>query len=64
MPADSTFTKRGVTKRAGVGPPKLPKVVTDIASDVAAGVGELKRQMGSAVSNVRRGVDRIKSFVK
>ena len=64
MPRDSRFTKRAVVKRSGIGTPQLPKVVTDVASDVSSGFRELQRQMGSAVSNVKAGVAKIKSFVK
>jgi hypothetical protein len=61
---DSTFSKRTVVKRSGPGPLKIPKPVTDVVSDITGGFRELQRQMGSAVSNVQRGYQKIKSFVK
>ena len=61
--SDSLFTKRKAPpKRAGLG--SLPEPVQGIAKDVAAGVGELKRQSGQAVENIKSGYRRIKQAIK
>lgn len=50
--------KRAIKKRGVV------ESVKEVAKDVAAGFGELKRQSGSAVANVKAGVEKIKRAVK
>ena len=63
MPADSTSTKRPPPKirKSGF---TVPKPVQDVADDVVAGFGELKRQSGSAVANIKAGVQKIKDSLK
>ena len=63
MPADSTSTKRPPPRirKAGF---VVPKPVQDVADDVVAGFGELKRQSGQAVANVKEGIRKIKEAVK
>lgn len=60
--ADSTYAKRTVKKRAGLG--SLPEPVKSAAKDVVSGFGELKRQSGAAVENVKRGYRKVKESMK
>jgi hypothetical protein len=63
--SDSTFVKRTAPKKrtaAGLG--GIPEPVKQIGSDIAAGVGELKRQTGAAVENVKSGYRKIKQAIK
>lgn len=57
---DSTVIKRPVPKKR-VG---LPEPIESIVKDVAAGFGELKRQSGQAVQNVKAGYEKIKKAIK
>jgi hypothetical protein len=58
MPADSTSTKRPAPKS------RIPKEVKAIADEISTGFGELKRQSGAAVANVKAGVQKIKDSLK
>lgn len=42
----------------------IPAPVKDAAKDIKAGFGELKRQSGAAVQNIRRGYEKIKQATK
>lgn len=54
---DTTTTKRAVKKR-------VPGPIERVGQDIAAGFGELKRQTGAAVENVKAGVRKIKESIK
>ena len=59
---DSTFVKRTAPKkRNGI---QVPAQIKEIGSDIAAGVGELKRQTGAAVENVKSGYRKIRQAIK
>jgi hypothetical protein len=63
--SDSTFTKRAAPKQrkaAGIG--GIPEPIKQIGSDILAGIGEIKRQSGAAVQNVKSGYQRIKQAIK
>ena len=58
--SDSTFTKRPSPKKRN----QLVESAKAVASDVAAGFGELKRQSGAAVENIKQGVRKIKEHMR
>jgi len=55
---DSTVVKRTVKKRVGV-----PEPIKSVAKDIASGFGELQRQTGAAVDNIKARYRKVKSFV-
>lgn len=58
---DSTFAKRTTPKKRGL---TVPEPIKSIGEDIAAGYGELKRQTGAAVENVKSGIRKIKQSIK
>ena len=42
----------------------IPEPVKEVGRDIAAGYGELKRQSGAAVENIKGGIRKIKEAVK
>lgn len=61
---DSTYTKRQVSKRSISGPNTVSKAISNTVSDVTGGFRELQRQMGSAVSTVKSGYEKIRRSLK
>lgn len=54
---DSTFSKRAVPKKRA-----MPMMT--MGKDMMSGMVELKRQMGSAVSTVKAGAQKVKDFMR
>ena len=57
-----TYSKRSVKKRGPV--EEAVEKVKAVGKDIGEGFGELKRQMGTAVSTVKRGYQRVRSFMR
>jgi len=45
-------------------PTRPVDVIKNVVSDIAHGLGELKRQSGTAVARVKEGVRRVKKFMR
>lgn len=63
MNPDSTFAKRAVVKRPTT-TYKPPNIVATVVHDITGGFRELQRQMGSAVSTVKAGAQKVKDFMR
>lgn len=59
---DTTVTKRQPPKQRK--PPGILEPIKEIARDIYAGFGELKRQSGTAVARIKEGVEKVKRAVK
>lgn len=57
---DSTFVKRAQPKKRGV----LEVYVKPMVKDAEIGFSELRRQMGTAVQNVKSGIEKIKQSMR
>jgi hypothetical protein len=61
MPNDSLFVKRPPIKKAG---PTQPSIFDRFAKELAGDFGELKRQTGAAVENVKSSYRKIREAIK